>query len=246
VTVFFKGCPLECWWCHNPEGISSEAESVERVDRIGEKEFIKVETVGHEYGVEDIMKILEKEKIFMEESGGGVTFSGGEPLMQIEFLEEALVACKENSIHTAVDTSGYITGNRLDRILPLTDLFLLDLKHLDPLMHKKYTGVSNEQILSNYNKVLEMGKEVIFRFPVIPGYNDDKPHLNELKEYFMSHSGSNLKRIDLLPFHKIGSSKYKRFNLEYRMSDIKQPSDSRMDKLKSFFSDTGLPVKVGG
>ena len=166
--------------------------------------------------------------------------------MQLEFLEETLKACKDEGIHTAVDTSGYISESKIKRILPYTDLFLFDIKHLDPEMHKKYTGVSNSLILSNYNYILMQGKEVIVRIPVIPGYNDDKQHLSNLKDYFEAYKESNLLRIDLLPYHKIGSSKYKRFNLEYRMNNINQPSEDRMIELKRFFSQNGLSVKVGG
>ena len=246
VTVFLKGCTLECWWCHNPEGISPEVEYIERIDRIGEKEFKVKEKVGKEYSIEDILEILSKEKVFIEESGGGVTFSGGEPLNQIDFLEEALTECKKEGVHTAVDTSGLIAESKLKKIMPITDLFLFDLKQLDTEKHKRYTGVHNKQILSNYNYLLGEGKDVILRIPVIPGYNDDEKHLKDLKDYLYNHTRSNLKRVDLLPYHRIGSSKYRRFNLEYRIGDIEQPTAARMNELKEYFSERGLPVKVGG
>ena len=131
VTFFMKGCPLSCMWCHNPEGISSSQETVIKTNRIGDKEFRKREEVGKYYSVESILEILDKEKVFINQSRGGITFSGGEPMLQIEFLREALKACKSNGYHTAVDTSGYSSAENYKSIIPFTDLFLFDIKHLD-------------------------------------------------------------------------------------------------------------------
>jgi pyruvate formate lyase activating enzyme len=244
VTFFMKGCPLSCWWCHNPEGISPDIENVERVDRIGEKEFRVNENVGKSYSIEALVKIVEKERVFIEESDGGITFSGGEPLMQNEFVLETLKKFTSSGIHTCIDTSGHVDGGIIDSVLPFTDLFLFDIKHLNDSLHSKYTGVSNRLILSNYKKILERGKDVIVRFPVIPGFNDDIDHLNMLRD-FMCANGK-LKSLDLLPYHKIGSSKYERFKMEYRMDGIDQPSSNRMNEIKGFFTESGLKVKIGG
>ena len=241
-----KGCPLGCWWCHNPEGIRKEIEEVERTDRIGDKEFRSIETVGKYYTSGQLLEIGMKDIVFMEESGGGVTFSGGEPLLQAGFLKESLQLFKENGIHTAVDTAGYSDKSYIDSILPLTDLFLFDIKHLDPVKHKEYTGVSNEKIIENYRYILKKGGEVIVRIPVIPGFNDDDGQLEALREFLRSNNDSNIRRIDLLPYHKIGSSKYKRFKLDYKMNDADQPSTGRMMELKDFFTGTGFKVKIGG
>jgi pyruvate formate lyase activating enzyme len=247
VTFFLKGCPLECWWCHNPEGIDGEVREIERTDRIGAKEFKRKEKVGQYYSTRDLMAIVRKDLVFIEESGGGVTFSGGEPLVQHSFLSEALRTFRDEGIHTAVDTSGYAPRKVTDEIIPLTDLFLFDIKHLDPLKHKKYTGVSNELILDNYNYILERGKSVIIRIPVIPGFNDDKLHLEALRDFVTEgHKKGNIRRIDLLPYHRIGSSKYGAFGREYRMRDIEQPSAERMSELKHFFAGSGIKVKTGG
>jgi len=246
VTVFMKGCPLSCWWCHNPEGISPVSETIELVHRVGEKEFIKTEEAGKYYSVDDILAILEKEKIFISKSLGGVTFSGGEPLDQSEFLSEALKACRTNGYHTAVDTSGYSQPENFRAIIPFTSLFLFDIKHLDDAKHISCTGVSNSLIISNFELVLNSGKDMFVRIPVIPGYNDDEEHLGKLRKFLTDHKAENLKRINLLPFHKIGSSKYKRFNIPYRMGDIKQPSNERMNELKMYLSETGIKVKIGG
>ena len=246
VTFFMKGCPLGCWWCHNPEGINGDVQEVERVDRIGDKEFVVRETVGKYYGAEDLLDIVRKDSVFIEESGGGVTFSGGEPLVQSKFLSEALKVFRDEAIHTVVDTSGYASRSIVDSIIPLTDLFLFDIKHLDPLRHKKYTGVSNELIMDNYKHILERGKTVIIRIPIIPGFNDDTDQLEALRGFVANRQGGNIQRVDLLPYHRIGSSKYRKFRLEYKMHDVEQPSTERMNEIRDFFAASGVSVKIGG
>jgi pyruvate formate lyase activating enzyme len=246
VTFFMKGCPLSCWWCHNPEGISPDPQTVEQTEKVGEKEFIKKEQAGKYYTADDILNVLEKEKIFISESKGGVTFSGGEPLHQPEFLLEALRKCKSAGYHTAVDTSGYSKAENYESILPYTDLFLFDIKHLDDTKHFQYTGVSNDLILNNLQIILNSGKDVLIRVPVIPGINDDSEHLEMLRSFLLKVKCKNLKKINLLPYHKIGSSKYKKFRIPYRMNGVEQPSPSRMQELKQYFETTGLKVKIGG
>jgi len=246
VTFFMKGCPLSCWWCHNPEGISPESELVTQTRRVGEKEFSSDEVVGKYYSVENVLEILDKDRIFLQQSNGGVTFSGGEPMMQFEFLLEVLKACKANGYHTAVDTSGYASTEYYKAIIPFTDLFLFDIKHLDDSKHIEYTGVSNIGILDNFSTILKSGKEVMLRIPVIPGKNDDHDHLVKLREKIISSGNENLRKINLLPFHRIGISKYTKFNIPYRMNDTEQPSAERMRELKEFFAETGIKIKIGG
>jgi pyruvate formate lyase activating enzyme len=246
VTFFMKGCPLSCWWCHNPEGISPFSEKVIRTDKVGEREFSTSEEVGKYYTVENILEILEKERVFFNQSKGGATFSGGEPMLQYEFLLEALKACKANGYHTAVDTSGYSSAENYKSIIPFTDLFLFDIKHLDEARHIEYTGVSNIGILDNYRLLLESGKDIMVRVPVIPGINDDPYYMEKLKKFLISTKTKSIKKINLLPFHKIGSSKYKRFNLPYRMEGIEPPAKEKMQELKELFCETGVKVKVGG
>jgi pyruvate formate lyase activating enzyme len=246
VTFFMKGCPLNCMWCHNPEGISSLPETVVRINRIGDREFSKNEEVGKYYTLNDILEILDKEKVFINQSKGGVTFSGGEPMLQSEFLLGVLKACKENGYHTAVDTSGYSSAENYKSIIQFTDLFLFDIKHLDEARHIETTGVSNIGILDNYKLLLESGKDIMVRIPVIPGINDDTDHLENLRYFINSTKTSSLKRINLLPFHKIGSSKYKRFNIPYRMDGVEPPSEEKMQMMKEFFMETGVKVKIGG
>lgn len=246
VTFFMKGCPLSCWWCHNPEGISSKIESVERIDRIGEKEFRVMEDVGRKINTDELLSIVEKDRVFIEESGGGVTFSGGEPLMQSKFVLEAMKELRAINIHTCIDTSGQTQTDVIDSVIPYTDMFLLDLKHLDDKRHTEYTGVSTNKILDNYQKILESGTEVIIRIPVIPGYNDDENNLTSMRSYLIDNKNYMIKRVDLLPYHKIGSSKYGRFGLDYKMDGTEQPSQLRMKELKAFFGEPGFKVKIGG
>ncbi len=246
VTFFMKGCPLNCIWCHNPEGISPLPENVNRTDKVGKREFITSEEVGKFYSVEEILEIVEKERVFINQSKGGVTFSGGEPMLQSEFLVEALKACKERGYHTAVDTSGYSSTENLRSVIPFTDLFLFDIKHLDDASHIEFTGVSNKVILANYRLLLESGKDIMLRTPVIPGFNDDPDHLERLKQFILTTKTRSLKKLNLLPFHKIGSSKYKRFNIPYRMGSVEPYSKEKMDDLKEFFNEIGVKVKIGG
>lgn len=246
VTFFMKGCPLDCWWCHNPEGKPAEQTSVERIDRVGEKEFTSVEIVGKEYTPDELVMMAEKDRIFMEQSGGGVTFSGGEPLMQFDFLLETLQAMKKAGFHTAVDTSGHIFPERLLAILPYTDLFLYDIKHLDPVKHQKFTGVSNDLILSNFDMLLNAEAEVMIRVPVIPGLTADKEYMEQLRSYIESRKTNKIREINLLPYHKTGSSKYRRFDLPDRMAGVSQISSRQLDDYVEILKLPGIHLKKGG
>jgi pyruvate formate lyase activating enzyme len=246
VTFFMKGCPLSCWWCHNPEGISPEPEEFIQTNRVGDKEFSRRSVVGKPYDVKDLLSILAKERVFFEKSGGGVTFSGGEPLMQSQFLLEALIACKEAGYHTAVDTSGHYPSERLFEIMPYTDLFLYDMKHSDPSLHEKYTGVSNGLIMNNLKIIIENRKEVMLRIPVVPEINDGVDHLAGFIDIINSFRKENVKMINLLPYHRIGSSKYLKFKRPNRMEGYKQPTETRMNDIKKLFETTGIRVRIGG
>jgi pyruvate formate lyase activating enzyme len=246
VTIFMKGCPLSCKWCHNPEGILPQQETVMSTYKVGEREFCKKEESGKYYSVEDIIAVLERDRVFMDQSRGGVTFSGGEPMLQFEFLYETVKACKKIGYHTTIDTSGYSPAGNFKSIIPFTDLFLFDIKHLDDDKHTEATGVSNAVILENYNILLENAREMALRIPVIPGFNDDPDHIERIIQFIKSTKTGSLKKIHLLPYHKIGSSKYLRFNLPYRMVGIEPPSKTSMQLLKNHFLTTGVKVKIGG
>jgi pyruvate formate lyase activating enzyme len=246
VTFFMKGCPLCCRWCHNPEGILPVPESVERVDKVGSNQFKRKEVVGKYYTSEDVLAILARERVFLDHSNGGVTFSGGEPLMQLEFLFETLKACKIEGFHTAVDTSGFSSEADFQKIIPYTDLFLFDIKYIDDARHIEYTGVSNIGILSNYRLLVASGKEIIVRIPVIPGFNDYEAHLVQIKDFLTVNRTPGLKEINLLPYHKTGLSKYKIFSKNNRIENIEQPKDERMEEFKKFFAEIAHRVKIGG
>jgi pyruvate formate lyase activating enzyme len=246
VTFFMKGCPLSCWWCHNPEGISPEKQSVLQTRRVGEKDFPGTEEAGKYYAVDELLEIVNKDRIFLEQSNGGVTFSGGEPMLQAEYLLESLKACKSNGYHTAVDTSGYASPENYRKLMPFTDLFLFDIKHLDPARHFEYTGVSNVDILDNLKLIISSGKDVMVRIPVIPGKNDDPENMTAVRDLLTGLKCANLRMINLLPFHRIGKAKYTKLGLPYRMSNTEQPSPERMKELKEFFEVTGIKVKIGG
>jgi len=246
VTFFFKGCPLNCWWCHNPEGIAPEITEVERVDRIGDIEYRRMEKAGKDYSVDNLVDIAIKERVFFEHSGGGVTFSGGEPMMQHEFLKASLAAMREAGIHTVVDTSGMASENQFREIIPLTSLFLYDIKFVDDEKHSRYTGASNRQILNNYSYLIGSGARMITRIPVIPGFNDDDSSIRDIREFIGINLASNMIGVDLLPFHRIGSSKYRRFGIEYRMGDAEQLSSERMQEIADMFGELGVKVKIGG
>jgi pyruvate formate lyase activating enzyme len=249
-TVFLKGCRMNCHWCHNPESQSSHPEEVIKTFILDGNTFYLNEVIGKWMSVDEVMHELRLDRIFYEESSGGVTFSGGEPLMQPEFLVDILKECKTNSLHTAVDTSGYAELSTIEKIIPFTDLFLFDLKLMDEQDHIKYTGVSNKTILENLVFLASEEKQVIVRIPIIPGITDTKKNIREIKE-FLSHltkhdSPAPSFKISLLPYHSIGKNKYIRFNLENKTGHLKEMTKEAIVPLKKEFEAEGFVVKIGG
>lgn len=278
-TVFLKGCPLKCWWCHNPESQKIEGQLMflankcivcrdcEKVCPTGAISFSNkgfnydsskcklcekcseacpseaLEFAGKKLSQEDVIKEIEKDKIFYEESGGGVTFSGGEPLVQIDFLDNLLKLAKGKGLHTAIDTCGYSLWENIDRIKDKVDLFLYDIKHMDDEKHKKYTGVSNKLILDNLMKLAKEGKKIWVRIPIIPGINDDDINIEKTCKFI---SSLNLKDVFLLPYHNIAIDKYKRLDMKYKISDIENPDNEVMETMAQKFRGYGLNVKIGG
>jgi pyruvate formate lyase activating enzyme len=244
-TVFMKGCPLRCWWCHNPESQSTKPVTVDVERKLNGKSIVSKKTYGERIGVESLMDTLLRDRHFYEESGGGVTFSGGEPMMQADALEALLKACKQSGLHTVVDTSGFARRDQFDRILKHTDLFLFDLKNMDPGLHMKYTGVENGLILSNADHLLDTGARVIFRIPVIPGVNTSDDEIDRLVT-FVAERREGLEELHLLPYHRIAENKYFRLRMEQQLPDIKEPDRAFMEYLRERFEKTGLAVFIGG
>ena len=247
-TVFFKGCNLRCTWCHNPESQSQSPQLTfypSKCTNCGRCKIINPysedffcpndakELCGKEYTVNEILKTVLKDKAFYAASGGGVTFSGGECMLQIDVLEELLRKCRENGIHTAIDTAGHVPYELFERILPYTDLFLYDVKCYDSDLHKKYTGVGNELILDNLKKLLATKIPVWVRIPVIPSVNDTAEEMKVIHE-FLTASGS-AKKVELLPYHAMGEHKYAAIGKATPSFSV--PTDTAMEQLEAIFAD---------
>ena len=202
------------------------------------------EIVGKEMTVSEIIAEVQKDIPFYDESGGGVTFSGGEPLSQPGFLKAMLIECKRLGIHTAIETCGFTPWSSLDSIRDHVDLFLYDLKSMDDKIHQEYTGVSNEIILDNIRKLSQLGHQIIIRVPVIPGVNDHPDSLCEFGEFVSSLP--HVYRLDLLPYHNTGIEKYNRLNRPYQLNDVQRISDKHMDSLAEYLSAFGINVNIGG
>ncbi|MBR4768242.1 MAG: glycyl-radical enzyme activating protein, partial [Lachnospiraceae bacterium] len=196
-TVFFKGCNLCCQWCHNPEGQAFSPEEMHFPDR--------TTTAGRLYSAGEVMEIVLKDRRFYETSGGGVTFSGGECMLQTDFLETLLRQCKTAGIHTAVDTAGDVPFSVFQRILPFTDLFLYDLKLMDPEKHRHYTGAGNERILSNLAELLKRNMHIFVRIPIVPGVNDTGEEMRKVRSFFDANGWPE--KVELLPYHRMGVHK---------------------------------------
>jgi pyruvate formate lyase activating enzyme len=226
VTVFFKGCPLDCRWCHNPEGKGFGQEG------------------GGEMSVQELIREVEKDSIFMEESGGGVTLSGGEPLYQPEFLKAVLEESKAQGIHTTLDTCGYSDPRVFDSLIDMVDLFYYDLKFIDDKMHINHTGVSNESILRNLNAMDEREKSTFIRFPVIPTITDSDKNVRETGDFVASLK--NIRSVDLLPYHKTAEGKYRRLALVNKIEGLEPPSTQMIEAIRDRFQELDLIVTIGG
>jgi len=237
-TIFFKGCSMNCWWCHNPEGQSF---FIETINQNKTNDRCETEIIGREISVDEVLEEIMKDFVFYEESNGGVTISGGEPLHQLEFLRELLLKCKKKKLHTTLDTAGYVSQEMLENVMNLIDLFLYDIKLIDNKKHKKYTGISNKIILSNLEFLSDQNKQIIVRIPIIPSINDTKSDLDDFGGYL---NKLNLLSVELIPFHKIGETKYKKLNKVNRMKDIKEPTKEDMLRVKEHLKTFQLNVKI--
>ncbi len=245
-TVFFKGCPLNCLWCHNPE---SRRSLPEKFNTNPYKNFNNLFDnnngfIGQNISTDSLMTIIEKDMMFYEESKGGVTISGGEPLMQIDFLLELLQKCKKKDIHTTVDTSGYAAFDDFLKILPFTDLFLFDLKLIDDIEHLKFTSVPNDIILNNLHELSNTAKELIVRIPLIPGITDTERNLNDIIN-FISQLKINAK-ISLLPYNEMTAGKYKNLGIDYKLKNVLSQSPELLNDFVKKFHTEGYEVKLRG
>lgn len=275
--MFLKGCPLRCWWCHNPEGLIPQPEVIVIENRcIGCGKCREVcrsgavvekaehgttkctvcgccvaacptgarQLVGRKMTVDAVIAEVLRDRLFYDDSGGGVTFSGGEPLAQPSFLKELLETCRTHGIHTAVDTCGYAQRESLLAVAPVTDLFLYDLKIMDDARHREYTSASNAAILENLRALGEVHHNIWIRVPIIPGVNDDDVSINALAGF--AASIRNVRQVNLLPYHKTGIAKFKRLRQIYRLENISEALPERLDQIRVRFVAHGLNAKMGG
>lgn len=244
-TVFFKGCSLSCWWCHNPEGKSPEVLFKSNPRRSFEStDEQMVPLGGWAATVPEIMEEVLKDKPFFEESGGGVTFSGGDPLFQPDFLLAILKACGEENIHRTVDTSAYAPENVLTSIAGETDLWLVDLKHMDNMLHLKHTGVQNTMILENIATLDALGAELRIRIPLIPAVNDDEHNLKQSAEFIRGLSNEH--PVDILPYHDTAASKYRKLGLDYRQVQQTGPDSLQPQQAVKLLETRGISAQIGG
>ena len=281
ITIFMKGCPLRCRWCHNPESQSPKVQKLYTASKcIGARDCIEVcptgalthtpdgivtdgerctlcgkcaeacptraiEMSGKLYSSRELVKIIERERVHIDQSGGGVTFSGGEPLMHPGFLIEMLDACGKSGLHRAVDTCGFANTETLLEVARHTDLFLFDLKLVDPVQHKKWTGVDNRLILKNLKLLAETGANINIRIPFIKNVNTAENEIRKMADFVSSLPGQK-PLVNLLPYHNIASGKYQKLEMEYNAGEMAEPLDLEIRQAIEIFKNRGLEVEVGG
>jgi len=271
-TVFLKGCPARCLWCHNPESQSFAPEVL-----VVETRCVSCGTcqtvcphgapppgsglctacgacvdacpagarrlAGREAGVSELMEEVLRDRVFYEESGGGVTFSGGEPLAQPEFLRALVEACRDAGIRTAVDTCGFAPRDLVLALAPLVDVFLFDVKLVDDARHRRLTGLPVAPILENLHALAEVHPNVWIRIPVVPGHTDDEADIDATASLVAGLPG--VRRVSLLPYHRTGAAKARRLGREYPLDALAPPSAERLDALAAVFRAHGLAVRIG-
>ncbi len=233
--VFLKGCVLRCRWCCNPE---SQSFDIEQMETAG-----KIKTVGEDVTVRHCMEIVERDRIYYRRSGGGLTLSGGESLVQHEFAAALLRAAHEAGINTAIESTACADYKKIEAILPYLDTYLMDIKHTNPDKHKEFTGRSNELILENAKRLAHDTKSLIIRVPVIPTFNDTPQEIYDIAAFTKS---IGVREIHLLPYHRLGTDKYKGLGREYSMSHVDLIPKEKMETLKNVAQSTGLICRIGG
>lgn len=281
VTIFFKGCPLHCAWCHNPESISSDVQKMFNPDKcIGCLSCVEVcpenacqitsegivtdmklctgcgqcadicptkatEMSGRRITAEEVTEIVEKERVFFDKSGGGVTFSGGEPLQQSDFLITLLNEFGRRGIHRVVDTTGFTRSETLLEVAKRTDLFLYDLKMMDSAQHKKWTGVGNEKILQNLSLLACKGANINIRIPLVKGVNDNEENILQTVNFIAGLAGEK-KRVNLLPYHNIMANKFLRLGTTFDPTGMGEVSEEDQARIIKRFNEFGLNASIGG
>lgn len=235
--VFLKGCVLRCKWCCNPESQNYDIETM----------YVqgKPKIIGKDVTVREVMEIVEKDRPYYRRSNGGLTLSGGESLCQPEFTRDLLRASKEAGISTAMESMGYAPYKVIESILPYLDQYLLDIKHMDGEKHRQFTGKSNELMLENAKKIAQSGKtELSIRVPVIPGFNSEAKDIESIATFVATLP--RIKRLHLLPYHRLGQDKYEGLGREYTLKEILPPTNDHMQMLLQVARESGLECQIGG
>lgn len=254
-TVFMKGCPLKCIWCHNPEGQSRTREIMfyqERCTKCGlcmksnlDKSFVCPNEAkiicGKELKIDYVIKNVLKDNIFYQKSGGGVTLSGGEPLYQYEFCLELLKEFKRCGLHTAVETCGFVNSDAIVNVAKHTDLFLFDYKETDAQKHRRFTGVDNLLILENLSLLNKLGIDIILRCPIIKGINDNKEHFEGITA--IAEKYENIRQIDIEPYHPLGETKNMALGNKTRRFEVAKENEKN-EYLRIIKSKTAKNVKI--
>ena len=234
--VFLKGCPLRCKWCCNPE---SQRFEIEQMAMNG-----KVKTVGRDVTAGEVIDEVERDRMYYKRSGGGLTLSGGETLTQPDFAVALLALAHERGITTAIESTGFADFSVIERILPHLDLYLMDIKHINSDKHKAFTGQPNDKILANAQRIARSPVKLIIRTPVVPGFNDTEEEISAIARFAASLPG--VEEMHLLPYHRIGSDKYKGLGREYSLSHIEPPPQDHMQKLLEVVNKCGVRGQIGG
>ena len=233
--VFLKGCFLRCRWCCNPEG---QEFGIQQMTMNG-----KTKTVGQDITVEEVLDIVERDRIYYNRSGGGLTLSGGECLGQIDFARDLLRGAKERGINTAIESTGFADWTKIEQLIPYLDVYLMDIKHMNSAKHKEFTSQPNEKILENAKKIAQNFNKLIIRTPIIPTFNDTKEEVRAIARYTKS---IGVNEMHILPYHRLGKDKYYGLNRTYTMEEIEPPSKELMNELLEVVISEGLKGQIGG
>ncbi len=234
--IFLKGCRLRCRWCCNPESQEYEIQTMVMQG--------KAKTSGRDVTVDEVMDEIKKDLPYYRRSGGGVTLSGGEALLQPEFAVELLKACKEFGINTAIESTGFADFAVIEQYLPHIDTFLMDIKHMDSRKHEEFTSRPNELILVNARKIAQSGTNLIIRVPVVPTFNHTREEIKAIADFAGSLPG--VTELHLLPYHRLGQDKYEGLGRTYALAHIDPPDNACMNRLLDTVSESGLHCQVGG